>query len=505
MISSVAVIGLISEALLEAIGLIARPETLMWIVVGICLGIVVGALPGLGPPLGMAILLPLTLPLSGTDAIIFLVSIYSGSMYGGSIAAILVNVPGTPASAATTFDGYPLSKSGRAMDALTMSASASAFAGLFTVVLLILLSPVLIGVVLSFGSPEYFLVAILGLSMITIVSQGSIVKGFAAGAFGLLLTTIGIAPMTPELRYTFGQTALYDGLSFIAVMLGLFAIAEMLNLAAKPGGITDTEFELSGNMFSGVRSTLSRPVLVFKSGFLGMAIGAIPGSGAAVSNFVAYAEAIRSSATPELFGEGNAEGVIAAEASNNGTVGGSLIPTLSFGIPGSGSTAVLLGGLLMHGLRPGPDLFSSQLAITYSIFLALLIGNLLILGLGVVFVVRLSYITRVDTNVIIPIIVVFSVVGGLAVRNNWADVATLLVLGVIGYYMYKHDYSIIALVLGVVLGPIAEENFHRSLALSDGSFLIFVTRPISILLVVLTLAVLLGPLVKAYRTSGSSA
>lgn len=483
-------------ALFEAGEILLTWPTPIWVIIGLTLGIIAGALPGIGSALGMAIMLPLTLPLGPINAIILLVSMYSGAMYGGSIAAILVNVPGTGGAAATTFDGYPMSKQGRAVDALSMSATASASAGFLSVLTLLLISPILIEVVLMFGSPEYFLMAVLGLAMITVVAEGSMIKGLVAGAAGLLITTIGIAPNSPELRYTFGSLGLYDGVDFIAALIGMFAVAEMLKLAGQEGGIADQEIDLSGSVFSGVKETFTHPVTLIKSGYIGMLIGAVPGAGATVSNFLAYGEAMRSSKNPDAFGHGEPLGVISSEASNNGTIGGSLIPTISFGIPGSGSTAVLLGGLLMHGLRPGPQLFDADLHITYAFLLALLVGNVFIILVGVFVVTRLAKLTQVDTHIIIPMIFVLSMVGGYTLRSNWVDVITVLALGFLGYIMVKENYSIIAFVLGVVLGPIAEENLIRSLQISDGSYLIFVTKPLSLLITALIFVILLGPYVK---------
>lgn len=494
------------DVFLEGVSIAFSWPTVGWMAVGVLLGILIGAVPGIGPNLGMAVALPLTLPLGGTNAIILLVGIYSGSMYGGSIAAILVNVPGTAAAAATTFDGYPMSRQGLAATALSASAVSSALAGFMTVAVLILISPLIVSIVLAMGSPEYFLVAVLGLSMITIVARGSMVKGFVAGSFGLLLTTIGIAPMTSELRFTGGSLALYDGLSFVAAILGLFAIAEMLKLAGETGGIAREDVDTSGSVWTGVREVAAHPVTVVKSAFIGMTIGSLPGSGAAVSNFVAYGEAMRASAS-DRFGSGEIEGVIAAEASNNGTVGGSLIPALSFGIPGSGATAVLLGGLLMHGLQPGPDLFEAELGFTYSLFVALFVGNAIILLLGLALITRTEYLTRVNTDYLIPVIVVLAIAGGFTLRSNWADVATILALGAVGYYMFAHDYSVIAFILGMVLGPIAEENFVRSLQLSDGSWAIFLNSWPSRIIVALIVVILVGPFLKnwyQHRTAGST-
>lgn len=485
----------------EALGIVFTGQTLLWIVVGLILGMIAGALPGVGSSLGMAIVLPLTLPLSPVNAIVLLVSMYSGAMYGGSIPAILVNVPGTGAAAATTFDGYPMSRQARAVDALSMAATASSMGGFLTVLTLLLISPLLIEVVLLFGSPENFLMAVLGLAMITIVARGSIVKGLVAGAFGLMVTTIGIAPNSPELRYTFDMLALRNGIDFIAALIGMFAIAEMIKLAKEEGGIADSTVDLAGSPFSGVKEALQHPISIVKSSYIGMFIGAIPGAGATVSNFIAYGEAMRSSKAPERFGKGEPLGVIAAESSNNGTIGGSLIPTISFGIPGSGSTAVLLGGLLMHGLRPGPQLFETDLHLTYTFLLALLFGNFFIVFVGIFLVPKMGRLTLINTHILIPMIVVLSMIGGFALNSNWIDIWTLLVLGVIGYMMVKYNYSIIAFVLGVVLGPIAEENFLRSLQLSEGSYAIFFNpsqQPIAFVLTIFTVAILIGPYLKPH-------
>jgi putative tricarboxylic transport membrane protein len=462
-------------------------------VLGLLIGIVVGALPGVGASLGMAIALPLTLPLDGINALIFLVGIYGGAMYGGSISAILLNVPGTGGSAATTFDGYPMTRDGQAVTALTIAATASALGGSVSTLTLLALSPFLIEFVLAFQSPEYFVVAILGLAMIAIVAKSSIGKGLLSGAVGMLIGTVGMAPTFPQERYTFGQLALFDGINFIAILIGLFAISEMIKLATEEGSIAKSKVNFAGSRSEGIRSVLRHPIKTIKSAWIGMAIGAIPGAGSSIANFISYAEGMRSADDPDTFGEGNSEGVIATEASNNGSIDGSLVPALAFGIPGSGATAVLIGGLIMHGLRPGPALFADSLHITYTMYLSVLVGNVIIFLVGVYLITRMSYITTVNTRVVIPIVTVLAFLGGFSLRNNWIDILTILVLGILGYYMVQSNYSIIALVLGAILGPIAEVNLQRSLQLSGGSWDIFVTRPISLAMVVMLVLVLVGP------------
>lgn len=470
--------------------------TIGWMVLGVIAGIIVGALPGLGASLGMAIVLPLTLPLSGVNALVLLVGIYSGSMYGGSVAAVLINAPGTAGSAATTLDGYPMSRQGLAKNAIAISATSSAIGGTLSLITLLLLMPVLVGILLLFQTPELFMVAVLGLSLIVIVARGSIMKGIVSGTFGVLLATVGTAPMTPTKRYTFGQLELFDGIDFIAVLIGLFAIAEMIKLAAERGGIAKGGVSFSGSIRKGMREAVSKPVTMIKSSYIGMGVGAVPGGGSSVANFLAYGEAMRSSKNPDEFGNGSIRGLVASESSNNGTIGGSIIPTIAFGIPGSGATAVLLGGLLMHGLRPGPQLFEAEAATTYAMLLSILIGNIVILTVGLLVVTRASYITKISTTTIIPMVVMLSVYGAISLRTNWVDVLTVFVLGVIGYWMLKSNYSVIAFVLGVILGPIAEENFVRSLQLSEGSYVVFATRPISAILLLATFLILFVPFLK---------
>jgi len=486
------------DAFIEGLSIAVSWPVIGFMALGLLLGIVLGALPGIGSPVGMAIVLPLTLPLDATPAIILLVAIYSGAMFGGSIAAILINAPGTESAAATTLDGYPMSKNGLAKNALAIATTASALNGFLAAIVLVLISPILIQVVLAFGSPEYFLLAILGISLITIVTEGSIVKGLIAGALGLMISTIGTAILTARPRYTFGQFGLYDGIDFVAALIGMFAFAEMMKLAAKKS-ITDADIEIAGSIREGIRTVFKYPKTTLKSGLIGMGIGMVPGSGATTSTFVAYAEEARSSAADGKFGEGDPRGVIAPEAANNPTVSGSLVPTLSFGIPGSGSTAVLLGGLLMHGLRPGPVLFGDQLQITYALFISLFLGNVLILFVGLTLIPYASRITQLDTNIIIPMVIVLSYAGAFTLNRNWFDVGAVVLLGILGYYMVKNNYSIIAFVLGIVLGPIAEENFFRSLQISGGEYTIFIdpiNQPLSFILSIAIFAILFGPFLK---------
>lgn len=457
------------------------PLILFLIASGIVIGIILGAIPGLGAVLGMTIVLPLTIALDGTGAAVLLVSIYSGALYGASISSILVNVPGTAAAAATTFDGYSMTEAGRSLEALEVSATASAIGGGLTMLLLFVFIPYLQPVVLAFGAPQIFILAMFGIVMIAVIaSQGSFFKGIASGMFGVLIMTIGVAQTRPVPRYTFGILEMYNGLNVIAILIGMFALGEMLRIADLPGSVVAKGREISGKRFEGVSIVFDNKILTLKSAFMGMVIGAIPGVGAGTSNFFSYAEAIRSSDEPDKFGKGHAPGVVAAEAANNGTVAGSLIPVLAFGIPGSASTAVLLGGFIMHGITPGVELFTTNLGLTYTMLLSLILGNVLILGIGLLVVTKIgSSITRIDTDVIIPVILVFSIVGTIGIRSNWYDILTVFIFGWIAFYMKVFDYSVIALVLGAVLSSIIEANFIRSMQRSSGDPMIFFSDPLS--------------------------
>lgn len=499
-------IGGLIEPLTEAMSIVFSWPAIGLLVAGLVLGIVLGAIPGVGSVIGMAITLPLTLPLSGTEALIFLTAIYSGAMYGSSISSILINVPGSPAAAATIFDGYPMTTQGKAKDALGISATASALGGTATMISLFVITPLVTSVVLLFETPHIFLITILGIIMIAVIaSQGSTVKGITSGAFGLLIMTVGTTPTTPTPRFTFDSYLLLSGLSFVAILLGVFAIGEMIRIIDTEGGVASTVADVSGSVVRGIRTVLANKLLMLRSAFIGMGIGSLPGAGGAVSNFIAYALEARNADDSDAYGKGNPRGVIAAESSNNGTVAGSLIPLLSFGIPGSPSTAILLGAFVMHGIDPGPTLFEESLQLIYAIIISLMVSNVMILVIGLSLVARYGYkVSLVDTRYLVPVIVVLAALGTITLRSNPIDLLTMLTFGVVGLLLKRYDYSIVALVLGAVLGTISERTLNRALILSDGSFAIFVSDPLAVGLVSVIVAVLLvPPLRRQFGSAGS--
>lgn len=487
---------MVVDALLQALSTLTNPIILMLLFLSVLSGIVIGSIPGLGPVVGMTVILPVTLLVEPATALIVLTGIYSGSMYGGSIPAILMNTPGTASAVATTIDGYPMSKAGQASMAIAMATISSTFGGTLGFLTIILISPFMIGFLLMFGSPEYLLMTILGISLIGYISRGPLIKALIAGAFGLSITAIGVAPTASDVRYTFDILSLYSGIHYVATILGLFAVAEMMKFRNKQGSIADTEFEIAGSISDGVKTALSYPYTILKGSIIGIAVGALPGAGASVATFVSYGEASKDMKDGEKeFGEGNPRGLISVESANNSAVGGSLVPTLAFGIPGSAASAIVLGGLIMHGIIPGPDLFASELSMTYTLLLALLLGNVVVLVVGLGAISYVGAVTKIDTDYIIPVVIALSIIGVLLIRENFLDVFSVVVFALIGFYMIKYGYSPIAFVLGVVLGPIMESNLHRSVQLTDNLYMALFNSPVSIIITVVILFTLFGPII----------
>lgn len=492
-------------AVIEGVQLLFSWPVIGFAVLGLLAGIFVGMIPGIGPAVGMTLILPFTIVLDGASAILLLTGMYMGSAYGGSVSAILMNVPGTAASAASTFDGYPMSRQGLALNALAISAMSSAIGGVIAVILMLASAPIVMEIVLLIGSPEYVLIAFLGLSMIVIVARGSLVKGITAGLFGLLIATIGPAEATPEVRFNLDTRILFDGIDLIAVVIGLFAISEMIRLSGESGGIAKTGSKLAGSVSGGIREVFRENVTIVKSGLIGWLIGILPGGGASMANFISYAESMRVNNDDDSFGTGDTRGLIAAEGANNSAVVGSFLPTLSLGIPGSVLSAILLGALIMHGIRPGPNMYSGNLDLTMSIYFALLLGAAIVIPIiGLLLVTRLGFVTKVDTNYIIVPVLVLVLFGVYAVRFNYLDIFTAIAMGVLGYFMVRYDFSIIALVLGMILGPIAEENLHRTLQLSDGSLWIFMESNTSKVMLIAIAFFLLTPIIDQLRDSNNS-
>jgi len=476
---------------------IMEPMNFLSVFVGVLGGMIIGAMPGLTAPMGVALLIPFTYGMQPVPAITMLVSLYCGATFGGSIAAILVHAPGTPAAAATTFDGYPLAQKGQAGKALGMACISSALGGLFSVVALILLAPVLAEIAIKFGPPEYFALAVFGLSMISSLGSRSVVKNLLGGTIGVFIACVGMDSISGFSRYDFGLTHLMDGISFIPVMIGLFAATEVFRQAEigirkivvdrKISGLLPTWKEIKS-----VKTTLVR------SSLIGTFIGILPAEGGTVASFIGYNEAKRFSKTPEKFGTGCLEGIAGPECANNAATGGAMIPTMALGIPGSGTTAVILGALLVHGMRPGPLLFLQHTNVVYAVFIGMFLANLMFLGLGLGGAKIFSQILRVPNYVLSPIILVLCVVGTYALHNNMADVWIMLVCGLIGYKMKAYGFAAAPIVLGLVLGELIEISLRRSLIVFDNNPFVFFTRPWSLAFIILTVVGLCMPLITSW-------
>lgn len=473
---------MIEAALLPAtieggFSVLTNPYVLLAILLGTAVGVVFGAIPGFSATMTIILFTPITIPFESTTALIFLVSAYGGAVYGGSIPAILINTPGAPGSVVTCWDGYEFTKRGRAVYALAVSAIVSGLAGLIAAAFLLVFAPPISEFALDFGPPEMFLLAVFALTIIPAAKGASLAKALLAGLFGLLIGTIGNDPQLSQPRATFGQTTLLQGVDFVVVLIGLFVLAEVFRLAYQGTTVTADE-NVEGGMsevYEAARAVASRPIEFLRGTLIGTFVGSLPGAGADVANFVSYNEAKRwaSDELSDQFGTGVIEGVIAADSSNNATQGGALIPTLTLGIPGSGSTAALLGAIALHGLNPGPGLFDASGDIVYAMILSLFIGNALILIYGISGSRYFGKLAYIPIRYIIPSVAVLAIVGGFAVRNAPIDLYIVLIFGLVGILFIKYDYPLVSLVLGVILGDIAESGFVTGWLLTGESVTAF--------------------------------
>ena len=470
-------------------------ENLLWINVGLAGGIMVGALPGLTGTMALALLLPLTYGLASIPGVMLLLGVYCGSIYGGSITAILINTPGTPASAATSLDGYPMAQKGHGLRALHDALSASTIGGLFSCAVLLFAAPPIASFALKFGPAEYFALALFGLTIIASVGGKSQIKGLLMGFVGLLISCIGIDPMDGVSRFTFGINRMEGGIDTIPVLIGLFAITEIMAKARDMNKATGTAVKVEKEK-TRFRDVLKYKMVLLKSSILGVFIGAVPGTGAAISSFLAYNEAKRTSKHPEEYGHGSEEAVVASESANNAVTGATLIPLLTLGIPGDTNTAVLLGALTMQGIAAGPQLFTQHGEWVYTIMLGLIAVNIFMYLQGRVFIRGFVNITRVPTSTLVPILVMLCVIGAYAIDYSVFNAIFMVGVGIFGYFMTKLDMPMTPMVIGLVLGKLCESNLRRALIVSKGSWTTFFTSPISLFFILLSLFMLFFPYIK---------
>ncbi|REC96452.1 tripartite tricarboxylate transporter permease [Kushneria indalinina] len=494
------------QTLTETIQLFG-PLTLLAILAGTFLGIILGALPGLSAAMAVALLLPLTYGLDTIAGIGMLLGAFCGAIAGGSVPAILLNMPGTPGSIATTFDAAPMAANGRAGKALGLSVAASFLGGTISALILMLVSPLIASIALQFGAAEYFSLSILGLMIIVSISGGSLIKGLIVGLIGMLMSTVGADQVTGAMRLTFGQMSLLTGISLLAVIVGIFAVSQLLLDMEKmhekrPSMKVENALE---GAFPRMREVLRNWKLLLMSSLIGTGVGAVPGAGGSIASIMAYDQAKRFSKNSKEFGKGAPEGVIASESSNNAMVGGALIPMLTLGIPGEGATAVLIGGLMIQGIQPGPMLFDTQATLIYGIFVAFLLANIMMLFVqwwGIRLFVR---ILRVPQHYLLPLIFIFCAIGVFSINSDYFDVYLMMALGVLGFFLARFGFGVAPAVIGLILGGVAETNLRRGLQTFDGSWEPFFTRPISVTFLVLALVFVAFSLRATWRDKKANA
>ncbi|MFT0548677.1 tripartite tricarboxylate transporter permease [Allopusillimonas ginsengisoli] len=466
-----------------------QPAMLLAVFVGVVVGVFIGMLPGLTSTMGVALLIPVTFSFPPAVGLSLLGGIYLASTFSGSISAILLNIPGTPSAVATCQDGYPMTQQGKAGRAIGLSVYASCLGGLFSTVVLLFMAPALSEFSLMLGAPEYFLLALFGVTIIASLSEGDMLKSMIGGVLGLIVSVVGMHPMTGEMRLTFGLPSLYDGLPLVISLIGLYSIPEVISLIS---GKEKEKKEMSSS-FAGVLTTLKdifmQKMNLVRSSIVGTIIGIVPGAGSSIASFIAYDFAKRSSKTPEQFGKGSEEGLVAAETANNAVTGGSLVPLLTLGVPGNSVTAVLMGGLIIHGLAPGPALFQNTPDVAYGFIFSLFLSNLMFVPVGLFVAKYCVKVILLPREILAASILALAIIGSFAIRAQVQDIGLMLFIGVVGYFFTVFSVSRAPMVLGLVLGSMAESNLSRSLMLVQGDIgallLQFVTRPFSIALLLL--------------------
>lgn len=476
----------------QVVGSIFLPMHLLMMNIGVAAGIIIGALPGLSVVVAITLLLPLTFGMDSVAGMYLLLGAYCGGTYGGSITAILINTPGTPAAGATIFDGYKMAQKGRAGDALKAALVASTIGGILSCFSLMFIAPPLAKMALKFGPPEYFALCLFGLSIVSGISGGNVFKGLIMACIGLFISTVGVDATEGIARFTFGTTQLLGGLSPAVVMLGVFALSEMLDkssLSLRP--ITEkAEFNKATVK---LKDILVYWKTILRSSVFGIFIGAIPGTGGAIAAFMSYNEARRASKNPELFGTGILEGVIAPETGNNAVTGATLIPLLTMGIPGDTGVAIMLGALTMQGIIPGPNLFTAGNFWVYAIMGGLLVVNIFMLLQGSMFIRAFANVTRVPFAVLVPSVMILCTLGAFAVSNSVLDVFIMLIFGFMGYILKKFDFPFPPLTIALVLGSLTENNLRRALIMSNGKISVFFIRPLSLVFVIISILSILYP------------
>ena len=485
--------------MLDYLGTIFTGYNILMMNIGMTFGIIIGALPGLSVLLAVTILLPFTFGMDSLSGMYLLLGAYCGGTYGGSITAILINTPGTPNAVCTTLDGYPLAKQGRGGDALETALVGSTVGGMISCLALLFAAPAIASYALSFGAPEYFALCVFGMVIVVCLIGNSLRKGGIMACLGLLLSTVGIDSISATSRFMFGSPHLLAGIQTVSLMLGVFAVAEILNTCALENNASVANALDFQKAEVGFFSLLKYWKSMLRSAIIGIFIGAVPGTGGAIAAFISYSLAKKGSKEADRFGKGSLEGIIAPETANNGVTGATLIPLLTLGIPGDACMAVLYGALIMQGITPGPSLFTQDQYWVYCIMIGLFAINFFMLLQGHYLCKAFAHVTKVPFSILFPCIMMFCLLGSYAIRNITFDVYTMLLFGIVGFFLKRCDYSIPPLAIGLVLGQLTENNLRRSLSLSGGSLSIFVERPIALVVLCISAVILIVKIARSRK------
>ena len=478
------------------------PYHIMLALLGVIAGTVIGSLPGLTATMAVAVLVPITFSMEPGSALILMGAIYTGAIYGGAYAAILLNTPGTPSAIATTFDGFPMAKKGHGDLAISLACLASVTGGLVGATFLLLLSPPLAEVALAFGPVEYFWLAVFGLTLISALSEGNLLKGLIGACFGLLLACVGIAEISADVRFTFGSQVLLGGIETVSALIGLYCIPVLIDLVATPDKHLKVTHEPRGFRFlEALAISWKLKFSLLRSSVIGTLVGILPGAGGSIAGLVSYSEARRTSPNSENFGKGEPEGIMATESANNATVGGGFIPTLVLGIPGTLPDAVILGALMIQGVKTGPSLFTEGGSIVYTFIYGLFLATILMLPVGLV-IGRYAYktIITVPKAMLVPTVAFMTMIGTYAIRNSISDIIIMILLGVVGWFLNRFGFSPSPIVLGLILGRIAEQGFVQAWtigAATDELMKMFFGRPISLAIIAFILLSLFYPVIRS--------
>ena len=484
------------DGILEGAKVALSLQGILFVLMGVFLGTIIGMLPGLGPITAIGVMIPISYGMDPNMALVMMAGIYYGAIFGGSTSSILLNAPGVAGTVATSFDGYPMAQQGKAGKALAIAAVSSFIGGTVGVILLMLFAPLLSSVAISFGSPEYFSLMLLALTAIASLSEGSTVKALISGTLGFMVAMIGIDAQTGTSRFTFGSASLLSGIDFLVIALGIYALAEVFKL------IIDQNKEGSGPQRNIGSIMLTKSDLnemkgpVTRQSFIGFIIGVLPGAGATIASFIAYVTEKKIAKNPEEFGKGSIKGLAAPETANNAATSGAFVPLLSLGIPGSGTTAVLLGALMVMGIQPGPLLVTERPDLFWGVIISMYIGNIFLLVLNLPLIPYISKILNIPRPMLISLVTVFCLIGVYGISFNTFDLYLLLAFGVLGYFLRLISFPAAPFILAFILGGMIEQSLRKSLTISNGSFLIFLERPITLAFLIITvLSLALPPLI----------